>query len=139
MVYTAHFGFHSAATNGAKFSGCMEHCEKLGKGRSPPQRTLEEWDWLRKEVHAVTPDISVMGNIWLAATDDEEEGVWRDAYSPYDQLNSSVAWPWRSEKKDAGYGDTYNCLYWRTAEKDDKSWSEFECTSYRMSCLKDVS
>ena len=30
---------------------CMEHCQKLGQGRSPPVRTLKEWDWLRNELN----------------------------------------------------------------------------------------
>ena len=136
-VYTAHFEYHGVATNPGKVSGCMEHCEKLGQGRSPPVRTLEEWHWLRKEVQAVTPDIKVLGNIWVAATDEEEEDVWRDAYPPYDQLNSSLAWPW-FERKDRK-GDKYNCLYWETYRPDEKAWKEFECGSYAMSCLKVVS
>ena len=138
-VYTAIFKYHSAATNKAKVSGCMEHCEKLGQGRSPPVRTLEEWDWLRKEVHAVTPDISVMGKIWLAATDEEVEGEWRDAYPPHDQLNSSVGWPWDSSSKDTEVGDKYNCLQWYTHWADDRSWVEYQCDYYDMSCLKEVS
>ena len=115
----------------------MEHCQKLGQGRSPPVRTLEEWEWLRKEVHAITPDITVMGDIWLAATDQEVEDEWRDAYAPYDQLNSSLAWPWGEPQ--TNFGDKYNCLYWQTSRADDRSWKEFECRSWAMACLKDVS
>ena len=111
-VYTADFTYHSAATKPHKQSGCMEHCQKLGKGRSPPVRTLEEWDWLRKEVRAVTPDISVLGKIWVAITDEEVEGESRDAYPPHDQLNRSVGWPWYSSSKDTENGDKYNCLHW---------------------------
>ena len=31
-VFTADFGYHGAATNDEKQSGCMEHCQKLGNG-----------------------------------------------------------------------------------------------------------
>ena len=139
-VYTADFPYHSADTNKAKNNGCMEHCQKLGKGRAPPVRTLEEWDWLRKEVHTVTPAVSVRGRIWLAATDEEVEGQWRDAYPPYDQLNTSVAWPWMSaSRKDNQNGDTYNCLQWLTNRPDEESWVEQQCFSFDMACLKDGS
>ena len=117
----------------------MEHCQKLGKGRSPPVRTLEEWDWLRKEVHAITPDISVMGTIWLAATDQEVEGEWRDAYPPYDQLNTSLPWPWKLNGKDSQEGDTHNCMVWQTSWSYVGSWVEAQCKSYNRACLKDVS
>ena len=139
-VYTAEFLHHSAATNPGKPSGCMEHCKKLGKGRSPPVRTFEEWDWLRREVRALTiDDPSVVGKLWLAATDDEVEGEWRDAYSPYHKLNTSVAWPWWSFRKDTSNGDTYNCLQWLTHKPDEASWKEHHCFSFDMACLKDVS
>ena len=166
-VYTADFPHHSAATNKDKISGCMEHCEKLGKGRSPPVRTLEEWDWLRWEVHNITTDIwretgtgtgtdmrvigttdiSVLGTIWLAATDERVEGLWRDPYPSYDQLNTSVAWPWgKSGTKDTELGNSSNCLQWYTVAPrgplpDDASWVEYKCTTikYNISCLKDVS
>ena len=53
---------------------CMDHCEKLGQGRSPPVRTLAEWEWLKREVRAITPDISQLPWLWLAATDKQVEG-----------------------------------------------------------------
>ena len=75
----------------------MEHCEKLGAGRSPPVRTLEEWEWLRKEVRAVSPDTSDLPNLWVSVTDRDIEDEWRDAYPPYDKIDTNVtgAWPWR--------------------------------------------
>ena len=138
-VYTADFPHHSAATNKDKISGCMEHCEKLGKGRSPPVQTLEQWNWLWEQLHAVTPDISVMNRIWLAATDEEVEEQWRDAYPPYDQVNTSWAWPWGPSGKDTKLGDTFNCLQWYTHLPSTYSWVEYECHSYEMACLKNVS
>ena len=137
-VYTANFQYHSAATNKGKQGGCMDHCQKLGQGWSPSVQTLEEWNWLRKEAHAVTEDISVMGTIWLAATDEEVEGEWRDAFPPHDQLNSSVAWPWADGiDKDNKLGDTYNCRKWYTPWGD--YWVETECISYNTHCLKEGS
>ena len=46
---------------------CMEHCQKLGSGRSPPLRTLAEWESLLKEFDAVSPNS--IGYPWLAATE----------------------------------------------------------------------
>ena len=140
-VYTAEFLHHSAATNPGKPSGCMEHCKKLGDGRSPSVQTLEKWNWLKKEVRAITPDISVFGPVWLAATDEEVEEEWRDAYPPYEHLKdgeNGVAWPWWS-RKIRQLGDTYNCLHWDTHRADEKSWKEHHCKDFKKTCPKDVS
>ena len=117
-VYTADFQYHSIATNigkhsavtsEAELSGCMEHCQKVGNGRSPPVRTQEEWDWMVKEVNAITsPDIRVLKDwIWVAATDEEVEGEWRDAYPPYDLLNTT-----EHLYKDWANTVNKNCLQW---------------------------
>ena len=65
-VFTADFELHS---------DFMHHCEKLGKGRSPPVRTLEELETLQTEVQAITPNIAVLPWLWLAATDQVEGGL----------------------------------------------------------------
>ena len=150
-VYTADFQYHNIGTNigkhsavptEAELSGCMEHCEKVGKGRSPPVRTQEEWDYMFKEVNAITSqDVSVMKEyIWLAATDEEVEGEWRDAYPPHDLLNTSWAWPWLMEEKDSWNGNASNCLQWFTQRQMNR-WMEFKCsgTTIFQACLKDVS
>ena len=137
-VYNANFLHHSVATNKGKNSGCMEHCQKLGKGRSPPVRTLEEWDWLRKEVRVITPDLSKLPDwIWLAANDEEVEGEWRDPYPLHDHLNTTWKWPWmRQLSKDTQEGDTYNCLSVSTV---DEVWLEWKCSMNDYACLKDLS
>ena len=49
---------------------CMEHCPKVGAGRSPPVRTLQEWLTLSREVQAVTQDMAQLPmKMWLAATE----------------------------------------------------------------------
>ena len=133
-VYTADFEYHSAATNPLEISGCMEHCQKLGQGRSPPVQSLADWDWVTSEVRAITPDISPLPDLWLAVTDEGVEGEWRDAYPPHDQLNTSVAWPWRYSIKDTEKGDNQNCIHWRPYRPDDRCWVEMDCTSYEMAC-----
>ena len=55
---------------------CMAHCAKIGGGRSPPVRTLQELELFQAELHAVTADISVLPWLWLAAVDKEKEGEW---------------------------------------------------------------
>ena len=112
---------------------CMEHCQKLGRGRSPPVRTLEEWDWMKKEVHAITPDISHLPYLWLAATDEEVEGEWSDAYTG-EELDTGVAWPWYVRNKDQDYADDSNCIQWYTDQPDDESWNEWQCNGYDMGC-----
>jgi hypothetical protein len=68
---------------------CMRHCQKVGGGRSPPMRTQQEWETMQTELLKVTApdDMHLMamldtssGAIWMAATDEEEESVWKDYY-----------------------------------------------------------
>ena len=132
-VYTANFEVHSAATNVKKKDGCMEHCQKIGKGRSPPVRTPEEWDWLREEVKAISNDISVFGIIWLAGTDEEIEGEWRDFYPPYDRLNTSVGFPW-GYGDDKQFGVNNNCLQWYTEWVAHACIMEYQCVQSSMTC-----
>ena len=115
---------------------CMEHCEKIGKGRSPPVRTPEEWEWLRKEVHAVTTNIALLrSSIWVAATDEEKEGEWKDPYTGEKLWATPWARPWFEDTNDTTLGDVYNCLRWITTENDPSCWDEWECGSYDMSCV----
>ena len=72
-------GFPSAAT-------CMDLCKKLGT-RSPPVRTLKEWQNLTKEIELLTAN-KYNNDLWLAIrfdnkTKDEQlvGGVWRDFYT----------------------------------------------------------
>ena len=64
-VYAVNFKYHGAATNGDKVSGCMEHCHKIGRGRSPPVRTLEELETLQAELSALTPNLAALPWLWL--------------------------------------------------------------------------
>ena len=123
-VYTAEF---------EELEACMNHCEKLGQGRSPPIRTLAEWDWLRTEVHAITRDISVLPYLWLAVTDEEVEAEWRDSYTG-DKLQTNVSWPWYYEAKDTILGNGDNCIFWYTDESDESSWKEWLCHDSPQAC-----
>ena len=132
-VYTADFEYHGAATNDEKISGCMEHCQKLGQGRSPPVQTQEEWYFLWKELNAITPELWRLPYLWLAVTDEEKEGVWRDYYTQQ-QLETGVAWPWYSRGGDTDVGDEENCLSMYTDEPLNYTWHEKQCSSYEMAC-----
>jgi hypothetical protein len=81
-VYTAAFKRHT---------DCMQHCEKLGDGRSPPVRTLQEWEMLQLELQKISEKKDskefVKQTLWLSATDTTEEEVWRDYYTEADLLN----------------------------------------------------
>ena len=125
-VYTANFKYHS---------GCMEHCEKIGKGRSPPVQTLQEWEWLKTEVHTITSDIRDiyskkdirdLSHIWLASTDQKVEGEWRNSYPPNDLMNTSWAWPWDKKPQ---HDTTLNCLLWFQLANATDIWNAQSCTT----------
>ena len=46
-------------------NACMAFCQKLG-GRSPPVRTLQEWENLTKELDILIPNPSEGQQLWLA-------------------------------------------------------------------------
>ena len=96
-------------------SDCMRLCENLG-GRSPPVKTLDEWQKLNNEFQLITSrDASKLPKtVWLSATEGDkdqklerldhwpenlgvEEGIWRDYYSG-DQLEG-YSKPWATENK----------------------------------------
>ena len=125
-VYTADFEYHSS---------CMYHCQKLGQGRSPPVQTLEQYHWMFKEVHAITKEVWRFDYLWVSITDEEKEEVWRDFYSPHDKIETGVAWPYYSDKKDTTRGENYNCMSMYTDETDPNiTWYEHECYSWEMAC-----
>ena len=54
-----------------KHSDCMNHCKKIGNGRSPSVVTEEDWMWLIKEVDSVSLRNQDHCNLWLSATEGE--------------------------------------------------------------------
>jgi hypothetical protein len=109
----------------------MHHCETLGKGRSPPVRTLQELETLQTEVQAITPNIIVLPWMWLSPTDQEKEGVWRDYYTGERLGDYSRPWyPGHDDKCD----DKYNCVTMFTDTPADISWGEMNCDSPDRGC-----
>ena len=106
---------------------CMNHCPKIGSGRSPPVRTQQEWERLRAGVHAITPDIKDLPWLWIGSKDETEEGVWTDHYDPKSMMETGWSWPWQKSGNDTIYDETYNCMAWWTSLPDDKCWTEWEC------------
>ena len=51
QVFTADFRYHQ---------DCMQHCEKIANGRSPPVKTEEEWENLTRELDLITEDRSIL-------------------------------------------------------------------------------
>ena len=130
-VFTADFKRHSVATNKRIGSACIEHCQKLGKGRSPPVRTLQELKTLQTELQALSPNISDLPRMWLSATDQEEEGVWRDSYTG--ERLEQYSKPWMTGH-DGDHGDQYNCLNMYTNQPANSYWHEWECFAHDRGC-----
>jgi hypothetical protein len=94
---------------------CMHHCQKVGGGRSPPMRTQQEWETMQRELKKVTApaDLSSMGDeLWLAATDEEEETVWRDWQGEEigEEIGSWMHNFWTYDTNDTDYETEYQCL-----------------------------
>ena len=134
------------------------HCEKIGTGRSPPVTTEEEWKNLITEIELITQDRSDLPWMWLSATEGDVdemlsrldhwpvtevvnnetkkleavETVWRDFYTG--QRLENWTKPYDKRRKDSNYGEAFNCIEARTDERWYKSWLEWQCSSYDMSC-----
>ena len=134
---------------------CMRNCKKLG-GRSPSVKTNKDWTNLLKEVKSLSPDPSKLpDDIWLSATEGDvgyklrsddklgkldhwpegveaEEGVWRDYYTG-EQLGNYTK-PWLTSVEDKDVGDTYNCISFNPAEKETRTWLEWQCYGFSNGC-----
>ena len=53
---------------------CMEHCQKIVNGTSPPLNSKAEWQSLTKEVELITTDRDNIGHLmWLSATEGDKD------------------------------------------------------------------
>ena len=147
QVFTADFEYHH---------DCMQHCQKISGGRSPPVITKEDWEYLTREVDLITEDRFVLPWMWLSATEGDKdlglghwpeteivnnetqkleagETIWRDFYAG--QRLESWTKPYFSEDtKDTRVGDTQNCMVAFTDVPWDMSWGEWYCITYEQSC-----
>ena len=127
-VYTAVFKRHQ---------DCMMHCQKLGQGRSPPLRTYEEWKWLMDEIYTITghpdnPGYRSIANVWLAATDEELEGEWKDPYTG--EIIDKHSRSFTTKGWDDKEGRDRNCLEYQTNNGDLLGWNELQCESPYQAC-----
>ena len=148
QVFTADFEYHH---------DCMDHCQKISNGHSPPVTTKDEWENLTREVELITRDISSLPYMWLSATEGDKdsklakldhwndtelvndeiknleatETIWRDFYTG--QRLENWTKPYYSDH-DRRYEDTYNCMLAYTDEPWEESWYEWQCYSYDKSC-----
>ena len=65
-----------------RLEDCMQHCQKIGKGKSPSVGSFEEWERVRGEVELFTKLVN-LGRIWLAVTEGDVQG----------RLNRLAHWP----------------------------------------------
>ena len=107
---------------------CVYHCGTVGNdthGRIPPVRSLQEWNWLKAELAAISPDIQNKRNLWLSATDAREEEVWRDLYTN-ELLQTNWTWPWRNTgSRNVKTDDTKDIL----STEGSKYWQETGASS----------
>ena len=134
---------------------CMQHCEKLGSGRSPPVLTAEQWKYLYTEVGVITDnELSRITWMWTSVTEGDVnkklakpnhwpalepegeetlkavEGTWRDYYTG-ERVKEEGNFPDWYPKHDTRYGEEYNCLglytdqTWEAIPGD--GWFEWQC------------
>ena len=117
------------AGNFEHHSDCMEHCQKIGMGRVPPVRTLEEVQHLQTELEAITPDVTDLPDVWLSTTDSQEEDVWRDYYTEEELGNFTK--PWVSLHY---FSVSYNCMAKMNQMPANKSWIPSQCKHFDKGC-----
>ena len=82
-------------------------------------------------MQAITPNIIVFPWLWLSATDQVEEGVWRDFYTG--ERLGDYKKPWYPGHDDK-YGVEYKCLQMFTDTPPDIAWGEGQCDGYDKGC-----
>ena len=150
QVFPANFGH----------TQCMQHCQKIVGGRSPPVTSQEEWDDLTREVDVVAPIHSMLPSaMWVSATEGDMNGnltelphwpdfevvnnmsmkvmakerIWRDFYTGK-RLGNWTKPYYSIYKKDMHDNETHNCIKVYTDEPWDRSWREEQCFSDDQSC-----
>ena len=133
---------------------CMEHCQKIVNGRSPPVTTEEEWVNLTREMDLITEDRSEFPNLWISATKGDigrkmatldhwpetevvnnetkkleaVKTVWRDFYTGQRLEN------WKKPFFDEARQNSEHCILVFTDRPWQQSWLPRECWSYDMVC-----
>ena len=101
---------------------CVKHCQKLNRGRIPPVRTLEEWQYVEKEVLHLAEGIVPLPTIWMSPrADSVNGGEWMDYNTNYTKLDNYTR-PWSSSSG--------QCIKWPLANPAGKSWTGTSCTGY---------
>ena len=122
-------------------TACMEHCKKLGS-RSPPVRTLQEWQNLTKEIHFLTANKENI-DFWLAIrfdnkTKDEQSsgGVWRDYYTG-ERLDNFTK-PWMKNDD----GANFVTMHYTEIENGTWAWrwnrNNYRLNKYGCPCQKAI-
>ena len=138
----------------------MQYCQKISGGRSPPINTKAEWENLTREVDLITQDRSSLPFMWTSATEGDKNGklagldhwpetevvqnetqilkavetMWRDFYTGQKLDNWIKTYNNELSRKDALYGDTYNCMEAWTNTFWEESLHEWQCYTFGMSC-----
>ena len=97
------------------FPACVKECEDLG-GRLPLNLTIPEYLFLKSEQNELKCEV------WLATTDEEEEGVWRDYYTGYEVPEP----PWKIDQPNGGRVE--NCLL----QISENSVKDTSCNWHRV-------
>ena len=108
----------------AKFhtmESCMWHCQKM-KGRAPGVTSVESWQALSSFVQreVFDEDIFSLVGLWMAVTDRQVEGVWRDYY---DDTVLDFTPPFTGTGPNGGSRE--NCAF----EINPQNWIDWLCTA----------
>ena len=138
---------------------CMQHCQKVARGRSPGLHTEEEWDRAKGQIDQLKSNNTILPWSWLSATEGDignqlqklpnwpkqelvngtsvdlfaVESRWRDYYTG-ERLE-----PWKKPFKDEDlqdtkYGAEHNCMLLFTDRPWNRCWLEWFC-DYSAACL----
>ena len=146
QLFTADFEEHT---------DCMQHCQKISDGRSPPLITEEEWEDLKKEIDLITRNRKILKKMWLSATEGDNdnhlekpanwpdtevvknetktleaiETVWRDYYTG--QRLKAYPKPFNRHigNADTMLGETGNCMAVDNKRFWTDAWFETQCSS----------
>ena len=110
---------------------CMELCPKVNMGRVPLIENMQEIKDMISWAKVVDPDVT---NFWGSYSDQEEEGIWKDFYSPSVLHDEKLFL-----KNQPNGGRTQNCLAVRFEGVNDQVCDDGVTSRYCLCTFKSSS